>query len=749
MGLGDWWKGVSGTVVDFVRDDSIERDKNGVPITGGDEFSQAGAGIASETPLTNEPDPNITVDPDVFGPTNFQFTAPEDKDTPTVDTSETEERSSIVNNPSVPTENLGKRFKNALEPYASYSCVTTLAVLSKEELADPDNTYRKNGPQHVILKSGGTPREDKALTIYEEDLGITTEYFIDNIEIDSILTPQPLTKQSNATVFRFQIIEPYSMGMLFESIAASVVQTGDERTSYIEAPFLLKIDFVGYNDAGEAIDIPNTTRYFTLKLDTIEFNVNAGGSIYDVAGYAWNEQAFADEVQTIDVDLDIRGSTVAELLQFGGENQESATFVMNKRQLELKNAKDKSAADAFIVMFPVTTDSESDPYRSEIEDPQGATSVPPQIGASIKAVQEDGVTLSDIENWARNDSNINKIGNSIVDPETFKSGNSLFGIPETDINEDGLATQTDKTYNTKDNYISIRKGKRLQDIIEELIILSEYGQNLVDAEPDKQGKVPWFRIETEVYEVSDKETQKKRGKTAKIYVFRVVPYMMHQSLFIPPSKKSPGIPVLTQNIPKEYNYLYSGQNDDIIDFELKFNNAFFQAIQIDLYQAGQNRRLNGQTGQSFEDAEGAIGTSDADERGNTSNELEGSVSEQSIVSDTQAGIITGASGGNQKTQIARQLNQAIVNGVDLIQAEMEIWGDPYYITDTGIGNYRASSIGQQTTSNGTMEYQYSEPYLLLNFRTPIDINAQTGKMDFPAAAGEPVRKFSGIYRITE
>jgi hypothetical protein len=101
-----------------------------------------------------------------------------------------------------------------------------------------------------------------------------------------------------------------------------------------------------------------------------------------------------------------------------------------------------------------------------------------------------------------------------------------------------------------------------------------------------------------------------------------------------------------------------------------------------------------------------------------------------------------------KESIARDFNDAIVNSnVDLVTANMTIWGDPYYIADSGMGNYNAAETPIiNITEDGTMDYQSSEVDILVNFRTPLDYN-QDGTMEFPGDGTKPVGAFSGLYQV--
>ena len=104
-------------------------------------------------------------------------------------------------------------FRNELDKFASYNYIFTLGALTNLELNFP-LSYRTVGPLIKIIKSGGTGG-NKIPTIYELDG--QTEFFIEDVEIQNHLAPNPGTRLSNATVIDFKVIEPYSMGQFFHS----------------------------------------------------------------------------------------------------------------------------------------------------------------------------------------------------------------------------------------------------------------------------------------------------------------------------------------------------------------------------------------------------------------------------------------------------------------------------------------------------------------------------------------------------
>mgnify|MGYP003644097712 FL=1 len=110
----------------------------------------------------------------------------------------------------------------------------------------------------------------------------------------------------------------------------------------------------------------------------------------------------------------------------------------------------------------------------------------------------------------------------------------------------------------------------------------------------------------------------------------------------------------------------------------------------------------------------------------------------------------GAGIDNSKIRWARAFHDTVLGSgsVDLVDVELEILGDPYFMVDSGMGNYSAASTSQNETVDGTAEFQRSECDIILNFRTPIDYNEETGGMTFPEDT-IPVDAFSGLYRVVQ
>ena len=79
---------------------------------------------------------------------------------------------------------------NVLEQFATYNNIFSFGCISPQELNYPDETYRKTGIRggQMVFRSGaGLKSNKKPRTGAEQDYNVDTQYFIDNVEIDTYI----------------------------------------------------------------------------------------------------------------------------------------------------------------------------------------------------------------------------------------------------------------------------------------------------------------------------------------------------------------------------------------------------------------------------------------------------------------------------------------------------------------------------------------------------------------------------------
>ena len=667
---------------------------------------------------------------------------------------------------------------NILYDFASVNHLFTFGCLTPDELNKPDQTYRINGPQpeHTILKSSGYGAWKRTKTAAEKNYDLNTNYFMDNVEIQTVIAPNPKSRQTNFFNFTFEIREPYSMGQLLQSMQVCARKAGYE--NYLKAPWLVMIEFVGYDDDGNRITTGNLKKLFPVSLVNVEFNVDTEGSVYRFTCSAYNDVAFADSIQALPKDFTITGRTVKEAVQTG---LNSLATHMNTHLLKLKqDSESKAEVDEYIFVFPSELSSSAferaiaypsvegsattgDLAFKEFEDgdidsifqsgSEGYEQDNSDFGAAIKvqkrkfiegrlgySVQRGNLSESIKSVLANPEIPANSIGNSKLAPvDDLAAGNIPFGLSEFAYNkETGLLERGRTIIDPNKRTITFKAGTKIQKILEELVLLSDYGKDILNKDRvDKNGNTSWFRIESSVYIVDDKKSENVYGRKPRIYVYKVVPYKVHRSQFQMPNDPPPGFQRLLDEAAREYNYMYTGKNLDILKFDLNFDAAFYEALQID---AGNNRD-SGTAGSGTAKTDVRVSTQGTGESRSGSNTPEFKQESTDLKSET------GAFDETTAIQVARQFNEAIINSsANLISIDMEILGDPYYIADSGVGNYNADGTDYFNINiDNTINHQSGEVDIIINFRTPIDIGDGDGYQFDGESMG--LKDFSGLYKV--
>jgi hypothetical protein len=645
---------------------------------------------------------------------------------------------------------------NILSYYSSFNYVFTLSVLTQEQINFPDSTYKKGIYGPLILRSaGGAPDKELVGTQYGK-----YDFYIDDVNVDSVIGLDKATGNTNATGFRFKIIEPYSMGLFFQTMQAAALASG--YLNYLDVPVLLTIEFKGHVFDNETqlqnVQIDNTTRHFPLKLTTLNMKVTGKGTTYDVEGYPFNEQAFSTEFNQIKSDVhfycDDKGPfTIQNMLQTG---EQSLQYVLN--DYLKKRAKKGETPNQILILFP--SDRSSDPNVSNTtpnEKQDRPAAINPNDNSSKSVLKKLGVTAGTGKNTtlvqATGDSSVNKIGQELMGFNPYNKGESPFPKdnavydPETQ-----SIVRGNITINLSNCSFKFKQGTSVVDIINRTILLSDYGRKALDtAQRTKTGKITWWRIETQTF-LLDNDENTVTGVKPRLLVYRVVPYEVDSSYVLPVNTQRPQLDNLKKEALKHYDYIYTGKNTEILDFNIEFNAGFYRALNAD---GGGNNE--GQTARASSSAVANLPANDQLKYKVISQGVSGSspATQATPQKQVNTNIKTktyniGGGGLDDATVVAAtQFQELITNGVDMINLDLTILGDPYYLADSGMGNYSAKGVDNFTciNANGSVNYQDTQVVVQVNFRTPIDVNLNTGFYNFGDT--KPVTQFSGLYMIIE
>ena len=679
--------------------------------------------------------------------------------------------------------------ENPLNQFSSYNYRWKFGLVSIESINNPER-YIDSGPELVLIESGGS--QNKTTTTYSEDvLGVNVEFFIDDFTAEYLVTPNRASSFSNAIQMEFKVIEPLSVGLFFQILKQGCQDMYGVSRGYLDVPFVLECDFLGYNDIGETVKGIGK-HVLALKLLNVTFSVDTSGAVYTVTAIPWNHQAMTDQVQSVPTDIEIQGDTVEAMLQ-GGEF--SLTNVLNTQQQKLEQnasiannqasfeteAYGGTAVDAqklsgnrYSILFPasagvktpnVNTLSTMRQQRENLAVGSGGVF---QFDPATEAFREreaqlagqsysspfDLVPKSPVNiSSATASGDVNYLGSSkiVTDFEAFgtipfgleaDTGPNLaggsngaafeFDAGDTDVAGDEIYRRGSLTIDANTRVFQFPVGTKIEKIIESVLLASEWGLSLINQQPDADGNILWFKIHTESKIRNTDEILNSRD-FAYDFTYIVTPYLVDISV-IAPAWKDQNYTNKARQAAKVYRYTYTGLNQDIIDFSFNIDNAFYKEI-----YRNPNGRQDAMSagGQATVYKHGAY----AGNAGTNDGSGDSAFGTKTVTKGT-APSLTGSGGTSGKLDTALLFNEAVLNSsTDMITLDMKIWGDPYYFMDSDVGNWRAqSSSNPNVDSRGRIDPSTGENYVLIEFRTAVDYNGNLLQLD-------AVNNFSGLYKV--
>jgi len=615
---------------------------------------------------------------------------------------------------------------NPLHKYASYTQIFTLACMGSQDMSNPSQTFLSGGTLPIILKTQGSPN-NRIKTPYG-----AFDFFMDDVQIKSIYGFSQGTGNSNATLFDFTVLEPYSMGMF--TIALNVAAQNKKYSSFLDANFLLKIEFKGEDQFGNMITIPKITKFLPIKFRKVDMSVTESGATYKCQAHASSDGAHTQSNAKLLTDVTIKGSSVLEMLQRGPDSLQS---VINQRLRATAFQAGAKVADEIVIIFPdpnanllgTATPGEDENDRGFVKSKSINTG---KVAVNNDAKIFGSLNLSRGGNETLIQTQVSAIGSSQLTYDDVIKKARTSTPPTSAVNTPfGVQDPSKITSNSKIAEFSLPQDSTIQNAINQVLYASEYAVNSIKNPGDGAGMKQWWRIETGVYDIDTAVNNTVTGTKPKLFVYKVVPYMYHETAMPVPGSSSPTFSNLLDQCVKVYNYIFTGKNQDILKFNLDFDSKFMVAITAGVgNSADKNAGVTPQEGaEPKKTGKGGINYRSVYTATHTTGEAQG-----------------GGGDSSPEERSVRLLADALVHGYDIQNLEMDIVGDPYYLTGNGLGNYSSPADPRYMNINqdGSINYQNGEVDIAINFKTPLDINPSTGLFNM---AGKRIGEFSGLYKL--
>ena len=559
---------------------------------------------------------------------------------------------------------------NRLGGLASQTYAISIYLMNIEEYKALIASDKKVLPtQQLIMQSGGAP-------FGERNKFFDLDFYIENLEIDSVVGSQGTGGPHNVVDMKFEIIEPQGITLLPRLTAAVKEHSGGEETVNLQN-FLMVIRFYGYDEfgnlvsnaemnGGETTSDPNALveKFIPFQFNDITYKLTDKAVTYSVSavipqtqvGYStargsipFNFQLNAPDIKTLlNGNVELQAATNAA----EGTPPPAAKKVQGLSGRTVTAGLAQALNEHQAQLVAIGAYSVADKYSIEIEEVAGLSDAKMKKQGAIKK--------------------------SATPLQTFSN-------PNEQLNQEKQALDTEsRSY-------SISAGTQIVQLIDQVMKNSTYitAQQTIAFDEITNKKiqnppvktVQWYRITQVAEPIAFDE---KRQDYAYDIRYRISRYQIN-------TPRSPYFPdTMYRGAHKLYEYWFTGQNTEVISFEIENNTNYITSIGND----GLNNDTTGDaryTEKKF--FESAPGTS------------------------TQGG-------DGESTRPAAQLASRLYDPADVSKSTITIVGDPDWITQSELF-YTTSNLGA-FEPDGSINVNAGETLYEIRFNRVVDYDMATG-----------------------
>jgi len=645
---------------------------------------------------------------------------------------------------------------NPLHRYATYTYGITLHLLSAQSYNDMANGKAWLPSAKTLISSAGR----YGSKTFKRPAQFADDFYFDGLTMETIIGLTAQGKSSNVINISFNLIEPYGLTLLNRLLEMAVEL---QIPNYLANPYVLQIDFFGNDEAGDIVHpIPNLTKYVPIKLIDMKMKVGATGTNYACRAIPYNHEAFSQVIASTPANFEITAKTVQDFFQNDADEANLVSQVkendqrkenLNKNSQKLSNESDaESRRLGLKTAGPQAGEREllAKPY--DVKSYNGAYNAYQQYLVDNKSIEHPTKIKFDIDPEISKSSIVYEKKNSSANTAMTNTDNSKEVSKAVAANNTGNGRNSASASGmdlTKEKF-NVNAGTSILDVINLVMRNSTY---ITDQIKDKDkvdsdgNPMKWFKV---IPHILLKDFDFVKNQYSHEVTFKIIAYTAHNG-------KHPLAPISTdeqiqRSLRKEYNYIYTGHNSDIIDFAIDFDALYFNAVNV------FSKNL-----ESLSDAQ------DAENGGYTGGAGAGRGSVKSYLSQlpkqntdtvqpTQTQITTGDqrnvgmnSGQNSSIQIAADVMQSLYSTPrgEMLNAKLKIIGDPDFIKQDDVyhspGNADYPDMEATHTPSGSILTDRGDIFARISFKTPVDMDTATGGLRTDQKYLNS--NFSGIYKI--
>ena len=669
---------------------------------------------------------------------------------------------------SLPTAYAQVTQDNPLHDYESYTYCLSLHLMSIDNADDPysynkiiENPEKGYVPQHVLISSAGRYGDT-----FLRDPSFKQDFYFDNMKLKTVVNTTNQNRNTNLIQCSFTIIEPLGFTLINRLLSAAERVNGNQ-PGYLQMPYMLQIDFFGSSQDIPTAQLPGPikgmTKYLPIRITTLKSKLSPKGTEYYVEAVPFNHQAYNKINVTNPAACKITGTTVKEIFGSGDISLDSAYVSsintvnqLNKERAEITAYLNSNIADVNV--------SPEEVYAKQTR----LSEINNQLTSATSAASVSGFTNA-VNDWFAHLKKINELTevtsiNVVFDDEIGNSklyASGLVNLPQVSVAADttssnrvavqNAAGQNKSSINFNGSTITVPAMTTIDKLIDWAVRNSYYVGKQLDNTSNlnkiQQGSNPadfgtplqWFKI---VPKIKLSNYDKKTNRYSMAITFFVKKFKLAAKYPYAPQGRVPGYV-------KEYNYIFTGKNKDIVNCDIDFDTLYLLEL-----TANKDKMAFSKTGGPINQPEANPNNTNAEQyptpQSNPAHAVQvGIVSGNALTTD-RSGADTGLSVKSGDLQRSLMLG---ARG-DMITVNLRILGDPHFIKqdDVFYGQNLLSNTGQFISGDGTSGQSLwmdgGELYVFLNFNSPSDYDEQLGIANVDVNSTYSYRNaFRGVYKI--
>lgn len=460
-------------------------------------------------------------------------------------------------------EKPGRRTKNPLSNFSSYTYQATLYMITPEAYRAYIESGRKN--VNVITSTGNSGSyivaQSAGINSSNNQRATPYDYYIDDIKIKLATSGKATSTATNVESMSFSIIEPYGFSFISElkQAASTLARTsGVQNYADLQNPtrqfFILGIRFFGYDKNGKVVTPADLSslgageefqtsaesnglfeRFYDIFITDMKFKIDGKSTVYQLTAAATSlTSAMGVKLGRIDPNMKILADNVEEALN--GENGLMKQLTKFSEAQSKATPKGRQIPNKYSVKFignsdliknaSILTEADRDKSRWRMSRAKSIVDVNPSL--EVKESPDNTKRLV-----------------------TFKTDTPILQAISAIISQSSyLDAALNKLYTTN---LQPNQSSDSPDVIDE---------------SDQGGNFNWYTVGTEIKCLG---YDKLVNDWAYDITYIIQPYEA-PNVVTPYVNKTAGYP----GPYKRYSYYFTGENSEISNFELKYDNLYFQ-----------------------------------------------------------------------------------------------------------------------------------------------------------------------------